>query len=144
VGLEAPAVIVGSTPDGPAEETFFKEFLREFLERTRATYPVDGVYLYQHGTAVVTHTHDPDGDVFALVRGSVGSDVPLITTLDLHANVSEVMMDITDMLIGYRTNEDVGMYERGEELARTMFRIFDGSQPACGDFSVIFPGRLSR
>jgi len=125
----APAVIVGSTPAGPVEEAFFKEFLQELRDRMQAIGPVDGVYLCQHGAAVATHTHDPDGDMFALVRDIVGPDVPVIATLDLHANVSEVMMDTTDMLIGYRTNPHVDMYERGEEAARAMLEVFSGVRP---------------
>jgi microcystin degradation protein MlrC len=126
---DAPALLVGSTPAGPVEEGFFKEFLEELLGRLEAIGPVDGVYLCQHGAAVATHTHDPDGDMFALVRDVVGQGVPVIATLDLHANVSDVMMDATDMLIGYRTNPHVDMLERGEEAARAMLEMFDGVRP---------------
>jgi microcystin degradation protein MlrC len=127
--IDAPALLVGSTPAGPVEEGFFKEFLEELRERMTANGPVDGVYLCQHGAAVATHTHDPDGDMFALVREVVGPDVPVIATLDLHANVSDVMMDATDMMIGYRTNPHVDMLERGQEAARAMLEMFDGVRP---------------
>jgi len=127
--VDAPTLLVGSTPAGPVEELFFKEFLDELRESLVAMGPVDGVYICQHGAAVATHTHDPDGDMFALVREMVGPDVPVIATLDLHANVSDVMMDATDMLIGYRTNPHVDMLERGEEAARAMLEIFGGVRP---------------
>lgn len=126
---DAPTLLVGSTPAGPVEEVFFKEFLEELRESLRAAGPVDGVYICQHGAAVATHTHDPDGDMFALVREIVGPNVPVIATLDLHANVSEVMMNATDMMIGYRTNPHVDMLERGEEAARAMLEMFDGVRP---------------
>jgi microcystin degradation protein MlrC len=128
--IDAPALLVGSTPAGPVEEVFFKEFLEELRERMETLGPVDGVYLCQHGAAVATHTHDPDGDMFALVREIVGPGVPVIATLDLHANVSDVMMNATDMMIGYRTNPHVDMLERGEEAARAMLEMFDGVRPA--------------
>ena len=127
--VDKPAVLVGSTPAGPVEEVFFKEFLQELRESLGAIGPVDGVYLCQHGAAIATHTHDPDGEMFALVREIVGPGVPVIATLDLHANVSEVMMDATDMLIGYRTNPHVDMLERGEEAARAMLEMFAGVHP---------------
>ena len=127
--IDAPTLLVGSTPSGPVEEVFFKEFLEELRARLEAIGAVDGVYLCQHGAAVATHTHDPDGDMFALVREIVGPSVPVIATLDLHANVSEVMMDATDMMIGYRTNPHVDMLERGEEAARAMLEMFDGVRP---------------
>ena len=127
--VDVPALVVGSTPAGPVEEGFFKEYLAELRHDLEAAGAVDGVYICQHGAAVATHTHDPDGDMFALLRGIVGPDVPVIATLDLHANVSEVMMDATDMMIGYRTNPHVDMAERGEEAARAMLEMFAGTRP---------------
>ncbi len=124
-----PVVLVGSTPAGPVEEGFFKEFLGELESGLKAAGPLDGVYICQHGAAVATHSHDPDGDMFALVREIVGPSVAIIATLDLHANVSEAMMQATDMMIGYRTNPHVDMLERGEEAARAMLEMFSGVRP---------------
>ena len=96
-----PAVLIGSTPAGPVEKSFFDEFLSELHHDLKAIGPVDGVYICQHGGAIATHSHDPDGEVFSMVRDIVGPSVPIIATLDLHANVSEEMMEATDILIGY-------------------------------------------
>ncbi len=129
-GWEAcPAVLIGSTPAGPVEKSFFDEFLSELHRDLKAIGPVDGVYICQHGGAIATHSHDPDGEVFSTVRDIVGPSVPVIATLDLHANVSEEMMQATDILIGYRTNPHVDLYQRGEEAARLMLEMFDGVQP---------------
>ena len=129
-GWEAcPAVLIGSTPAGPVEKSFFDEFLSELHRDLKAIGPVDGVYICQHGGAIATHSHDPDGEVFSTVRDIVGPSVPVIATLDLHANVSEEMMQATDILIGYRTNPHVDLYQRGEEAARSMLEMFDGVQP---------------
>ena len=126
---DAPAILIGSTPAGPVEEAFFTDFLVELRDRLTALGAVDGVYVCQHGAAVATHTHDPDGDMLNLVREVVGPGVPVIATLDLHANVSEAMMDAVDMLIGYRTNPHVDLYERGAEAATAMLEMFDGVRP---------------
>ncbi len=87
-----PTVLVGSTPAGAVEESFFLEFLEELRDGLVAAGSLDGVYVCQHGAAIATHTHDPDGDMFRLIREMVGSDVPVVATLDLHANVSEEMV----------------------------------------------------
>tara|TARA_B100001964_G_scaffold24794_1_gene24768 strand:+ start:5170 stop:6780 length:1611 start_codon:yes stop_codon:yes gene_type:complete len=127
--VDRPALLIGSTPAGAVEEAFFDEFLAELRHDLETIGPVDGVYVCQHGGAIATHTHDPDGEVFALIRDVVGPGVPVIGTLDLHANVSEIMMESTDLLIGYRTNPHVDLYERGEEAARSMLEIFEGVRP---------------
>ena len=72
-----PTVLVGSTPAGAVEESFFLEFLEELRDGLAKAGPLDGVYVCQHGAAIATHTHDPDGDMFRLIREVVGSDVPL-------------------------------------------------------------------
>ncbi|EDP63776.1 1-deoxy-D-xylulose 5-phosphate reductoisomerase [alpha proteobacterium BAL199] len=121
-----PIVHASSQPAGPVEEGFFKELLTEFEEGLRAGGALDGVYVAEHGGATATHTHDPDGEVFALVRRVVGPDVPVVATLDLHSNVSDVMMDSVDVMIGYRTNPHVDIYARGQEAARVLGELMDG------------------
>ena len=127
--IDRPALLIGSTPAGAVEEAFFNEFLGELRQDLQVMGPLDGVYVCQHGGAIATHTHDPDGEVFTLIRDIVGPDVPVIGTLDLHANVSEAMMEATDLLIGYRTNPHVDLYQRGEEAAKLMLEMFEGERP---------------
>ncbi len=125
----APTLVVGATPAGPVEEKFFLEYLECLETSLRTLDRLDGVYICQHGAAVATHTHDPDGDMFFLVRKLVGQDIPIIATLDLHANVSEKMVSSVDMLIGYKTNPHIDLYERGEEAASAMIEMFSGVRP---------------
>lgn len=126
---DAPAILISSTPAGAIEEAFFTEFLEELRSSLAALGPVDGVYICQHGGATAVHTHDPDGDVFQVVRAVVGPDVPVIATLDLHSNISDEMMEAVDMMIGYRTNPHIDQYERGAEAATCMLEMFDGVKP---------------
>lgn len=123
-----PVVHASSQPAGPVEEGFFKELLGEFEAGLLAAGRLDGVYVAEHGGATATHTHDPDGEVFALVRRLVGPEVPVVATLDLHANVSDLMMDSVDVLVGYRTNPHVDIHERGEEAARLLEELMAGTR----------------
>jgi microcystin degradation protein MlrC len=115
-----PVTYAASMPAGPVEHGFFTELLAEFEAGLGAAGPVNGVYIAEHGGATATHTHDPDGEVFALVRRCVGTGVPIVATLDLHANVSDVMMDSVDIMIGYRENPHTDIYERGVEAAELL------------------------
>ncbi|GIS90431.1 MAG: hypothetical protein CM1200mP20_04720 [Pseudomonadota bacterium] len=38
-------------------------------------------------------------------------------------------MEATDLLIGYRTNPHVDLYQRGEEAAKLMLEMFEGERP---------------
>jgi microcystin degradation protein MlrC len=107
-------------PNGPADHGFFTELMADIEARLTAALPVDAVYICEHGAAITTDDDDPDGALFALVRRIVGPDVPVVATLDLHANISERMVRSIDAFIGYRTNPHMDMRERGEEAAQTV------------------------
>jgi microcystin degradation protein MlrC len=113
-------------PNGPVDHAFFAELLEAIRTRLTAALPVDGVYICAHGAAVTTEDDDPEGTLFAMVRGIVGPDVPIVATFDLHANVSDRMVQSIDAFIGYRTNPHLDMRERGEEAAAAMREMLAG------------------
>src|SRR5215472_2678936 len=116
-------------PNGPVEHGFFVELLDTISRRLKAALSVDAVYICAHGAALTTADDDPDGTLFEMVRAIVGPDVPIAATLDLHANVSERMVDSIDIFIGYRTNPHLDMRERGEEAALAMRELLRGLEP---------------
>jgi microcystin degradation protein MlrC len=117
-----------SEPNGPVEHTFFAELLDTISARLRAALPVDGVYICAHGAALTTEEDDPEGVLFATVRGIVGPEVPIVATFDLHANISDRMVDLIDAFIGYRTNPHLDMRERGAEAAAAMRELLAGAK----------------
>ena len=116
-------------PNGPVEHAFFVELLGTIERRLAAALPVDAVYICSHGAALTTEEDDPDGVLFAKVRGIVGPNVPIAATLDLHANVSERMVASVDAFIGYRTNPHLDMRERGAEAAMAIREMLGGVKP---------------
>ena len=56
-----------------------------------------------HGSALVEGLDDPEGDMIRAVREIVGPDVPVIATLDLHANVTAEMVEHADALLAWET-----------------------------------------
>src|ERR1700757_1575876 len=116
-------------PNGPVEHSFFVELLDTIERRLMAELPVDAVYICSHGAGLTTEEDDPDGALFAKVREIVGPDVPVAATLDLHANVSERMVNSVDVFIGYRTNPHLDMRERGAEAASAIREMLGGVRP---------------
>jgi len=122
-----PILLAASRPTGPIEEEVYEDAAARIDRRLDEAGGIDAVYFAHHGAMVATHLDDPDGDLAARVRAKVGPDAPAIMTLDLHANISDAMVDATDVIIGYRTNPHVDMIERGEEAAFTLRRILAGA-----------------
>jgi len=125
-----PLLLAGCHPHGPIDGELMDEFIERALARLSDSVAtagaLDGVYIANHGAMVATNSHDPDGDLIAQVRKKVGPEVPIIVTLDLHANISDRMVASSNMIIGYRTNPHVDMIERGEEAASGMRMMLAG------------------
>lgn len=114
---------------GPVVQEVFEEICTRIEVGLCAAMPLDGVFLSLHGAATATEEFDPDGVLLARVRAIVGPDVPVVATLDLHANVSAAMVEQADVLISYRTNPHVDMIERGVDAANAMRAMLGGMRP---------------
>jgi microcystin degradation protein MlrC len=123
-----PLRVSQAQPGGPVEETFFKEFLAEIEGGLRSALPLDAVFVAAHGAALAEGTDDPDGDLFEMIRSIVGPDVPVVSVLDLHANVSRRMTDNLSVFVGYLENPHTDIRERGIEAARHMRECLSGQR----------------
>ena len=88
--------------------------------------PIDGLLLALHGATVSVDYPDADGEILRRVRALLGPEMPIVTTLDLHANVSPAMAEHSTALIVYRSNPHLDQRERGLEAAALMDRILRG------------------
>jgi len=123
-----PILFANAESGGPVEHGFFADTMAVFEAGLRAALPVQAVYICEHGAAITTESDDPDGEVFAMVRRIVGDAIPVVATVDLHANVSDRMVDSVDTLISYRRNPHVDMAERGADAARVLRELMAGGE----------------
>lgn len=126
-GVELEALLSArAQPAGPVTSEANDHLLGLLLERLEEVLPVDGVLLDLHGAMVTDDHEDAEGEIIAAVRRRVGADVPIVTTLDLHANITRRMADESDCLIGYDTYPHVDMRERGLEAVELLARMIAG------------------
>jgi microcystin degradation protein MlrC len=120
-----PGLAGKNTDDG---HRWAKETIVNSLRTVR---PVDGIFLQMHGTAASESIADCDGDLLSAIREVVGERVPVIASLDGHANVSQLMASQTTMLIGVKTNPHYDFLTVGQEAARVMAGVLsDSLRPA--------------
>ena len=101
--------------------------LMNCLDRTlSAAGKLDGLLVAPHGATVSQEAPDADGFWLSRVRAALGPKIPIIGTLDLHANVSAEMVAACDALFGYRTNPHLDQRARGLEAGRMMVRTLRG------------------
>jgi len=109
-----------ASPSAQVTEDAFEQIVGAMVERLAAAGPVDGVYLDLHGAMVTEHLDDGEGEILARVRRVVGPRVPIIGSLDLHANMTRAMMREADGFDAYRTYPHVDMAATG---ARAVFLL---------------------
>jgi microcystin degradation protein MlrC len=125
-----PILFANAESGGPVDHAFFADTLAAFKRGLEQALPLDAVYICEHGAAITTEEDDPDGLVFETVRKLVGDAVPIVATIDLHANVSDRMVDSVDTLISYRRNPHTDMAERGADAANTLHELLEGMKVA--------------
>jgi len=126
-GMEAvPIFFARALPYGTIAEDTYRQLRTEMLDKLSAAGHLDAVLVACHGADVAEQTRDADGDWLAAIRNYLGHDIPIIATLDPHANLTPQMVQATDALIAYRTNPHEDQRERGVEAARLMARTLSG------------------
>ena len=74
---------------------------------------LEAVYLDLHGAMVTEHCEDGEGVLLRRVREIVGPAIPVVISLDLHANVTAGMVEHCDAMTIYRTYPHLDMAETG-------------------------------
>jgi microcystin degradation protein MlrC len=121
-----PLLLAMTEPNGPVDQAFFDGLMAEWEAKLKAAGRIDGVYCVMHGAGLTTQDDDPEGTIQAMVRRVVGPDVPVVSSFDLHANVSDTDIETLDAFVGYRTNPHLDMRERGAESAAILRRLIGG------------------
>lgn len=126
-GIEAvPLFLAWTLPGGVITHETCEELVRRMLSAVDRAGAVDGFLVAPHGAAVGEKHRDMDGHWLTLLREHVGPARPIISTLDLHANLSPRMVAACDATIAYRTNPHLDQRQRGFDAARLMARALRG------------------
>jgi microcystin degradation protein MlrC len=113
-----PTISCGASPSAHVTEDAYERIVRVMVEGIKAAGPLDAVYLDLHGAMVTEHLDDGEGEILARVRQAIGNELPLVVSLDLHANVTPAMVEHADALIAYRTYPHVDMADTGRAAAK--------------------------
>jgi len=115
-----PVLWAGATPAAHVTSDAFERIAQEIVDQATN---VDAIYLDLHGAMVCEHLDDGEGELLDRLRRAAGPRVPIIASLDLHANVTAKMLTCADALVAYRTYPHVDMAETGDRAAFLLRRI---------------------
>ncbi len=117
-----PVLWTGATPAAHVTEDAFERIAGEIVAAAR-TERFDAIYLDLHGAMLAEHLDDGEGALLARLRQVVGPHVPMVASLDLHANVTHEMLAAADALVAYRTYPHEDMAETGDRAAFLMRKL---------------------
>ena len=125
-----PSAWGGATPSSYVTHAAFERIAGDIVADVRAALPggLDAIYLDLHGAAVAEQADDAEGELLARLRAVVGADLPIVASLDLHANVTQRMLALADALVAYRTYPHVDMADTGLLAAQLLQRRLRAGQ----------------
>jgi microcystin degradation protein MlrC len=112
-----PLFAARAIPSGRITASTCDALVQHAVEAIRSAPSLDGLLLAPHGSGVSEQHRDFDGHWLSAVRKLVGPDLPIVCTLDLHANVSAGMIAACHATVAYRSNPHLDQRERGFEAA---------------------------
>ena len=121
-----PLFLARALPYGRIDQADFERLVEELLEAVAAAGPLDGILAAPHGATVAYGHDDADGWWLGRLRDLVGPDVPIIASLDPHANLSPAMVAATDAIVAYRSNPHLDQRETGQRAALLMIETLAG------------------
>jgi microcystin degradation protein MlrC len=122
-----PSCWAGAIPSSYVTRDAFERIAATMLEDTAAAHAnggLDAIYVDLHGAAVAENADDSEGELLGRLRALVGPELPIVASLDLHANVTRRMLLEADALVSYRTYPHVDMAATGELAAELLARRF--------------------
>ena len=119
-------VSANPNPSGTVTDDAFEWVTGVILDAVATKGPIDGALLHLHGAMVSDSHEDAEGQFLTRLRQRLGPEVPVVVTLDLHANVTQRMADHANALIAYRTYPHIDQYERAWQGAELLQRAMQG------------------
>lgn len=121
-----PLLAARANSAGPLSASCYDYLKSGLLDVLKETGKVDGVLLSHHGSMTSVDEDDTEGDISSSIREIVGPDVPIVMTLDLHANVTGRMVRATNAILGYEKYPHEDVYNTGSRAARLLLSTLRG------------------
>jgi microcystin degradation protein MlrC len=121
-----PGMATFAVPSGALTAEAYEQLADELLDTLRAALPLDGLLVALHGATASDAYPDADGEMLRRIRAVTGPEMPVIATLDLHANVAAAIAELSTAIVAYRSNPHLDQFARGREAACLMSRTLAG------------------
>ncbi len=124
-----PTLIARAVPNGEWKREIYDQLKEEMLQGIRDRGNVDAICLSLHGSMRVQGMGEAEGDLLQAVR-ALYPDTPIITSLDMHATITDAMVASADGFVGYKCAPHTDTFEIGIHAASMVIDILEhGAHP---------------
>ena len=123
-----PGLAMHAHPYGTVEHEVPDYFIARFREIVAAAPKLDACCLVLHGATQSDASQDVCGDIVVTARELLGPDAVITVSCDLHADVTERILENADIICGYQTYPHLDIYETGKRAAALGLRMLKGEK----------------
>jgi microcystin degradation protein MlrC len=124
--VEWVPIVWGVAGAGGRITTEARQFFLDAIRRNLAPAgPLDAIAVHLHGACSAEGVDDVEGEQLALIRAMRGADIPLLLSLDHHANITKLMVDCADAIVAHRTQPH-DPYDTGHVAGHLLARVLRG------------------
>jgi microcystin degradation protein MlrC len=121
-----PTIYAAAAPKGAVASVAFEELTARLMQAMSEAKGLDGVLLALHGAMYTEEFPQADEEIVRRLRSALGPNIPLVLTLDFHANISPRLVELTDVTITYQQNPHIDTKQRGALAASILSRMLSG------------------
>jgi microcystin degradation protein MlrC len=124
-----PLVWASAEPAAAVSDEAFERIAGMICDGLAGAGGLDGVYLDLHGAMVAESFEDGEGELLRRVRAVVGPDLPVVASLDFHANLTAAMVEQASALAIFRTYPHIDMPETAVRARHLLARLLETGRP---------------
>lgn len=118
-----PSFSALASPSGVVKKETYITIKNKLISSITEATDIDAICLALHGAGVVEEIDDLEGDLLFSLRQKVGTEMPIVATLDLHANMTEKMVQNADILLSVNYYPHIDSYDKGSEAIQLTYEM---------------------
>ncbi len=139
-----PTIYAHALPGGAMDKEDYLWFVEQILAPLERE-EVDGIWLYLHGALYVEEIGSGESYLLKRLRERVGDNVPIAVGLDFHANNEDTLIELANVVCGFRTAPHTDQIETERKTMRLLLHILKNKllpKPRMARPYVMIPGDI--
>ncbi|MBQ7897539.1 MAG: M81 family metallopeptidase [Clostridia bacterium] len=136
-----PTLYAHALPGGAVSKEDFLKLAHDIADGIPTD--VDGIWLYLHGALCVEEIGSGDTYLLKLIRDKVGYNIPISLAMDFHADNTDEIVEMANVITAFRTAPHTDHKETQERAMKLLFECIEEKilpTPAIARANVVIPG----